>query len=856
MKKGNKAKGPLIITVALIFATPICLAESALAQTTSSLQGSSFQRPQSAVTSSRYEQSLWWQSQSGLPLQSQNQPKNYLGSRLLASSLPSLEDIYSLEFTLSEIKNQLNTLKTKKVSATTISNIQTQISDVETAITLAKQARTAYQRAQATLSTLLSDLAAQKATNSDLFNKKTVAQADLDAKKLTLEQVKAVKEQSLIALASAQLTRQTAEQELLTSDASLTEQKQIRDEAQAILTERQVAYSTATAHLNTASNQLQTANQDVDQAQHDYDNNLIPDPSYAPPTYQQERTRQVPQTTTQLTGGLTTNVYDRQGYNEAPPMPYQGETPIHTTTVPNVNYNWNSSQILNSGREEDVIVEFTGYISPTTSGYYRFYTPADDGTKLYINNQLLIDDWYDKGGGGSVSAPIYLEANTPVPVTLYYYENGGGAAVSFYYYTPTEGYQIVPAAWLGTQTQTTTTYITETYYTTEPVISEQTINVNITEGGEATFNAPKGSTFTSSNLRYESINNPTCGTNIYPQVNGLSSVTLQADNAVYGDPCGGQVKRITGTLTYVGPPPAPLIKNPTLLAILNNKKQAQVQAQENYDAKLSTKNVAEELKTSAESELSTRNQELSQATTFNEAAKAAVVTATTQEQEAEAEAIEASSNFESASSNVVAAEQTFQAAETLHEESTIKLTRTEAQATEAKATETSSLNVAAQTYTEASQKASATSNEIKAIPEEGSQELPAELTADSLLTTDLTNVDPTEMTPEQAEQLKEAALEVFLTAEEGSPEYEQALDALYLAAEQDDIVLDPSLAAIPGLAAATELVNFFGNAGSDMSPKTREESEKVVVTAVVAAGAAIQSAAAAAATASGGTTRR
>jgi hypothetical protein len=186
----------------------------------------------------------------------------------------------------------------------------------------------------------------------------------------------------------------------------------------------------------------------------------------------------------------------------------------------------------------------------------------------------------------------------------------------------------------------------------------------------------------------------------------------------------------------------------------------------------------------------------------------------------------------------------------LHEESTTQINETEAQVNQAKTTEATSLNVAAQTYTQASQKASTTSNEIKAIPEEGSQELPAEITADSLLATDLTQVDPTEMTVEQAEALKEAALVVFETAVEGSPEYEQALDALYLAAEQDDIVLDPSLAAIPGLAAATELVNFFGNAGSDMSPKTREESKKIVVTAVVAAGAAVQAAASAAATAS------
>jgi hypothetical protein len=114
------------------------------------------------------------------------------------------------------------------------------------------------------------------------------------------------------------------------------------------------------------------------------------------------------------------------------------------------------------------------------------------------------------------------------------------------------------------------------------------------------------------------------------------------------------------------------------------------------------------------------------------------------------------------------------------------------------------------------------------------------------MTVDLAAVDPTELTVAQADQLVAAALETFQTAEPGSPEYAQALDALYLAAEQDDIQLSPELAAIPGLAAATELINFLGNAGADMSPKVREESKKIVVTAVVAAGVAVQAAAGAA----------
>lgn len=136
--------------------------------------------------------------------------------------------------------------------------------------------------------------------------------------------------------------------------------------------------------------------------------------------------------------------------------------------------------------------------------------------------------------------------------------------------------------------------------------------------------------------------------------------------------------------------------------------------------------------------------------------------------------------------------------------------------------------------------------------ETGSKEIPAELSAENLMSVDLEKVDPTELTSAQADQLKEAALETFETAVAGSPEYEQALGALFLAAQQDDIELSPELAAIPGLAAAAELVNFLGNAGADMSPKVRAESKKIVVTAVVAAGVAVQAAAGAATSAAAG----
>ena len=696
-----------------------------------------------------------------------------------------MDDINTLQAQLAQYKSRLTTLKSvslrdpqnKPALERAVEALTADIYILEARITKAKSDYNKYLDAQETFRRALQNYNLSVTRQLDAEAVYNNAQSEWQVKSNALIQARELADASLTRLQLAQQAKDTAQQNYNSADASLTNQIQITNNSLVLLNEAQSEAQQALTNFNQAQNNLNQAQQDVDEAQHDYDTNLIPDPAWVHPTYQQERTRQVEQTTTQLTGGLTTKVYDRNGYNEAPPMPTANETPIHTTTVPNINYNWQSGQVLNSNRNEDVIVEFKGLISPTTSGYYRFYTPADDGTRLYINNQLLIDDWYDKGGGGSVSEPIYLEANNPVPVTLFYYENGGGAAVSFYYYTPTQGYQIVPAAWLGTQTQTTTTYITETYYTTELV---------------------PGAT-------------------------------------------------------------APLIKNPTLLAILNNKKSHLAEMNSVYNIRLSQRNTANSNLSQADS---TYNSELAKQQTAESGRSASwnnlsIATDSLEAAVASKQTLEA--DLETATTEEASASVAKTQSLTSYNEAQTATSNSLTIKDEAEKTEGEASSIAQASYVIAKQTEGPDFTEAETIaskepePQKGSEEIPAELSASNLMSVDLTKVDPTEMTPEQAEQLREAALETFLTADAGSPEYEQALDALYLAAEQDDIVLDPALAAIPGLQAATELVNFLGNAGADMSPKVREDSEKVVVAAVVAAGAAIQSAAAAASTASAST---
>jgi len=103
--------------------------------------------------------------------------------------------------------------------------------------------------------------------------------------------------------------------------------------------------------------------------------------------------------------------------------------------------------------------------------------------------------------------------------------------------------------------------------------------------------------------------------------------------------------------------------------------------------------------------------------------------------------------------------------------------------------------------------------------------------------TDLVSVAPTDLTDAQVAQLQQVAYQVLDSVPENSPEYAQALDALYVAAQADDIQVDPSIASIPGVGAVavglTNAINLIGNIGSDMSPAHRATAKKEVVAAVV-----------------------
>jgi hypothetical protein len=141
--------------------------------------------------------------------------------------------------------------------------------------------------------------------------------------------------------------------------------------------------------------------------------------------------------------GLRVDTYYYNG-GASPAMPSANATPVTTFIDSNgIDEQWGGGEVANSGRSERVIVKYSGAWIPQTTGTQYITAPADDGTKLYLDGQLVINDWYDKGGGGS-TADVATISGVSKEFEFWYYENGGGAAVSLQRYTNSGVFEAIP----------------------------------------------------------------------------------------------------------------------------------------------------------------------------------------------------------------------------------------------------------------------------------------------------------------------------------------------------------------------------------------------------------------------------
>ncbi|HUW81944.1 MAG TPA: Calx-beta domain-containing protein, partial [Phycisphaerae bacterium] len=108
-----------------------------------------------------------------------------------------------------------------------------------------------------------------------------------------------------------------------------------------------------------------------------------------------------------------------------------------------VNFNWGTGSPDPSIGVDTFSIRWVGQVQPLYSETYTFYTNTDDGVRLWVDNQLVIDHWVDQGPT-EWSGTIALLAGVKYDIEMEYYENGGGAVAELRWSSTGQAKEIIP----------------------------------------------------------------------------------------------------------------------------------------------------------------------------------------------------------------------------------------------------------------------------------------------------------------------------------------------------------------------------------------------------------------------------
>lgn len=114
---------------------------------------------------------------------------------------------------------------------------------------------------------------------------------------------------------------------------------------------------------------------------------------------------------------------------------------------PVVDFSWGGGQPDPIIGADSFSVRWIGQVQPRFTETYSFHVIADDGVRLWVNNQLLVDRWIDQGAT-EYTGFIQLQAGFLYDIKMEMYENGGDAVARLLWSSPSVNRETIPSAQL------------------------------------------------------------------------------------------------------------------------------------------------------------------------------------------------------------------------------------------------------------------------------------------------------------------------------------------------------------------------------------------------------------------------
>lgn len=152
------------------------------------------------------------------------------------------------------------------------------------------------------------------------------------------------------------------------------------------------------------------------------------------PKYTVIPTSQLNPTTPGTGTGLKAEYYNGTAFN----------TQMVIRTDPTINFNWSNGAPADSSLGNDnYSIRWTGKVQPAHSETYTFTTTTDDGVRLWVNNQQLIDKWIYQGATGWTGS-LALTAGQQYDIKMEYFEGGGNASAKLEWQSASQAKQVIP----------------------------------------------------------------------------------------------------------------------------------------------------------------------------------------------------------------------------------------------------------------------------------------------------------------------------------------------------------------------------------------------------------------------------
>jgi len=117
---------------------------------------------------------------------------------------------------------------------------------------------------------------------------------------------------------------------------------------------------------------------------------------------------------------------------------------------PTVDFNWGAASPDPSMPADGFTVRWTGMITVPASATYTFYTVTDDGVRLWVDGQQIINNWTDHGSTED-SGDITLAVGRQYEIILEFYENGGSAQCELSWESPSIPREAIPSQYLSVE---------------------------------------------------------------------------------------------------------------------------------------------------------------------------------------------------------------------------------------------------------------------------------------------------------------------------------------------------------------------------------------------------------------------